>query len=317
MKNLTSQVYRQILEVPPAPSVVTIGAFDGVHLGHRYLLGGARDRADAIGARLLVVTFDPLPIEVFRPERFPGRIVSSQRRRDLLAANGADVVVELPFSREMAKVTADAFIDDLVAVGPLRDLFVGEDFALGHNRQGTPDRLAELTRDHGTEVHTLSRIEQDGLEVSSSAIRQLLLEGRADEASRLLGHRFEVQGEVLRGPQIGRTIGFPTANVAPPPELVRPADGIYASFARLEGETGLRPAMTYIGTRPTVNTGERMIETHLFDFDADLYGRQLMTSFVRYIRHDVNFPDVEAMRDQLDRDEIVAREMLAEAASRM
>ncbi|HWV24165.1 MAG TPA: riboflavin biosynthesis protein RibF [Thermomicrobiales bacterium] len=315
MRNVNTRVYSRIGEVSPAPSVVTIGAFDGVHRGHQHLLAQARFRADEIGARLLVVTFEPLPIQVFRPDSFPGRIVTNLRRRELLFANGADVLVELPFSREMAKVTAEAFVDELIAAGPLRELLVGEDFALGHNREGTPERLAELTREHGTVVRTLCRIDVAGDEVSSSAIRRCIIEGRAEDASRLLGHRFQVRGEVVRGAQIGRTIGFPTANVAPPQDLVPLQDGIYASLAQVDEDDALRPAMTYIGTRPAVNTGARMIETHLFDFSGDLYGRQLTTSFVRHIRQDADFPSVDALRDQLDRDEIVAREVLAVVSS--
>lgn len=315
MKIVTEQVYTRIQDVPPAPTVATIGAFDGVHRGHQYLLGETRARASALGARLLVVTFEPLPMQVFRPERFPGRIITNVRRRELLFANGADLIVELPFSPELAKVTAGAFVDQMIAIGPLMELFVGQDFALGHNREGTPQKLAELTVGHGTQVHVLARIDLGGVEVSSSAIRAMILNGRADDASRLLGHRFEVRGEVVRGAQIGRTIGFPTANVAPPEDLVPLQDGIYASLARVGEGAELLPAMTYIGTRPAVNTGARMIETHLFDFDQDLYGQQLTTLFVQHIRQDSDFPSVNALRDQLDRDEIVARGVLARIPS--
>lgn len=312
MTSVANQVYKHIEDVPAAPSVVTIGAFDGVHRGHQYLLARARQHADAQGVRVVVVTFNPLPAQVFRPSAFPGRIVTNERRRELLFAYGADVVVELPFSRELAQVTAEEFISRLIDTGPMKDLCIGHDFALGHNREGTPDRLRELTAEHGTRVHVLNRVDFACGNASSTAIRQLIVEGRAEEASQVLGHRFQVSGEVVQGAQIGRTIGFPTANVAPPQDLVPLQDGIYATYARIHGHDDIVPAMTYIGTRPAVNTGSRMIETHLFDFNADLYGEILTTSFVQHLRQDGDFAGVEALKAQLVRDEVMAREVLAD-----
>jgi riboflavin kinase / FMN adenylyltransferase len=303
-------VYSHIKDVPPAPTVVTVGAFDGVHRGHQHLLHKARSRADALGARLLTLTFEPLPIQLFRPEVFPGRILTSVRRRELLLQAGAHDVVELQFDRKMAMVTAQAFMEMLFAIGPLREVWVGHDFALGHNREGTPARLQELSRDHGTTVNVVDRIAFEGRCVSSTVIRELIRRGDAEEASSLMGHRFQVEGIVQHGSQVGRQIGFPTANVAPPAGLVALKDGIYVSRARIEGEHEFRPAMTYIGTRPAVNTGDRMIETHLLDFDGDLYGRSLVTEFVSHLRDDENFPTLDALVRQLAVDERMARDVL-------
>jgi riboflavin kinase/FMN adenylyltransferase len=164
-------------------------------------------------------------------------------------------------------------------------------------------------------VHAVPRIGIDGMDVSSSAVRRLIMEGDAREAARLLGHRFEVRGEVVLGNQLGREIGFPTANVAPPPEIVPLRDGIYASLAIIGDSTTLRPAMTYIGTRPAVNTGARMIETHLFDFDGDLYGQHLTTRFVERLRADANFPSLAALQAQLADDERMARRVLMQVAA--
>lgn len=310
MSNVTEQVFTRIQDVPPAPTVVTVGAFDGVHRGHQHILHLARERADALGARLLVLTFEPLPIQLFRPDAFPGRILTTEHRRELLLRHGADAVVELQFDRQMAMVTAEAFMEMLVAIGPLREVWVGQDFALGHNREGTPERLRELTRDHGTEVNVVPRIDHEGYAVSSTEVRRLVSSGDARLAHHLMGHRFQVAGVVQHGSQVGRQIGFPTANVAPPAGLVRLPDGIYASLARVHGEDRLRPSMTYIGTRPAVNTGERMIETHLFDFDDDLYGDVLVTEFVEHLRPDQDFPSLDALIHQLAEDEKVAREVL-------
>ena len=316
MRRVANQVVEQIEDLPAAPSVVTIGAFDGVHLGHQYLLRHAREQADASSARMLVVTFEPLPIQLFRPDVFPGRLVTNRRRRELLFAFGADMIVELPFTHDMAQVTAGEFMSRLIAVGPVTDVWIGADFALGHKREGTADRLAELTASHGTHIHALPRIDFDGRHVSSTAIRQLILEGCADAASELLGHLFQVSGEVVQGAQIGRTIGFPTANVAPPRDLVPLQDGIYATLAQIAGEQTLRPAMTYIGTRPAVNTGGRMIETHLFDFSQDLYGKVLTTWFIKHLRQDSHFPGVEELKDQLAKDETMARAVLVKRHTR-
>ncbi len=307
---MSEQVFQRIADLPAAPTVVTVGAFDGVHRGHQHILSLAREQADSIGARLVVLTFEPLPIQLFRPEVFTGRILTAARRRDLLVLHGADAVVELQFDRQMAAVTAGAFMDMLMAVGPLRQMWVGQDFALGHNREGTPERIRELTREHGTEVHVVDRIDFEGHQVSSTEVRGLISRGDARMAAHLMGHPFDVAGVVEHGSQIGRQIGFPTANVAPPAGLIRLPDGIYASLARVEGHDSDLPAMTYIGTRPAVNTGERMIETHLFDFDGDLYGQTLVTSFVDHLRPDQDFPSLDALVRQLADDERVARGVL-------
>lgn len=310
VSSATHQVYTRIEDLPRAPMVVSVGAFDGVHRGHQHLIGQARERADALHARLVIVTFEPLPIQLFRPDSFMGRILTPERRRSLLKHYGADVVVELPFDVPMSRVTAGEFMERLQAVGPVRELWVGNDFALGYKREGTPDRLRELTRDHGTHVQVVSRISTGSEEVSSTHIRQLIAAGRAADASAMMGHRFQVRGIVERGAQIGRQIGFPTANVAPAHDLVQLRDGIYASFAGVEGRGELIPAMTYIGTRPAVNTGQRMIETHLFDVDEDLYGCRLVTEFVRFMRPDQDFPSLDELVQQLRRDEKNARLVL-------
>jgi riboflavin kinase/FMN adenylyltransferase len=307
---LTDSVYTSIKDVPASPSIVTIGAFDGVHRGHQELLKRSREAVSGRGARVIAITFEPLPVQVFRPDAFPGRILTNRRRRELLHSYGADVVVELQFSREMARQTAAEFVEELKAAGPILEIWVGEDFALGHNREGTPARLRELLADHGTRVHAIPRITWDRRKVSSSAVRAHIMQGAAREASVILGHRFQVEGLVVHGAQLGRQIGFPTANVAPPAGIVPLHDGIYASYASIDNETLLRPAMTYIGTRPAVNTGERMIETHLLDFNGDLYGRMLTTSFVTHLRPDSDFPSVQALIEQLGHDEGATRTIL-------
>lgn len=307
---MSAQVFKYPYEPEPAPSIITIGAFDGVHRGHQHLLKLASDSAREKNARVIAITFEPLPVQIFRPDAFPGRILTNSRRRELLEQYGADVIVELPFDRELAKQTASEFVEQMKQSGPVLEIWVGDDFALGNGREGTPDRLRELLRDHGTVVHAVPRISWERREVSSSIIREHIMQGAAKEASIVLGHRFQISGEVVQGAQLGRQIGFPTANVAPPRGIVPLHDGIYASYATLNGETTHRPAMTYIGTRPAVNTGDRMIETHLLDFDGDLYGQMLTTSFVTHVRPDSDFPSVKALIEQLGRDEGATRTIL-------
>lgn len=307
---MSARVYRYPNEPEPAPSIITIGAFDGVHRGHQHLLKLASESARLKDARVIAITFEPLPVQVFRPDAFPGRIMTSQRRRDLLHHYGADVIVELPFDRELARQSASDFVEQMKQSGPVLEIWVGDDFALGNGREGTPERLQSLLNDHGTTVHAVPRISWERREVSSSIIREHIMRGAAKEASIILGHRFQVTGTVVQGAQLGRQIGFPTANVAPPKGIVPLHDGIYASYATLNGDTALLPAMTYIGTRPAVNTGERMIETHLLDFEGDLYGSQLTTSFVTHLRPDSDFPGVDELVQQLARDEGATRTIL-------
>ena len=309
--SVAERVFARISDIPASPTVVTVGAFDGVHRGHQYLLRMAREGAKEHKSRLLVLTFEPLPIQVIRPKDFAGRVLTNERRRELLFRHGADAVVELLFTTEMSRLCPEEFMAQLFEVGPVAQIWVGSDFALGHKRRGNPERLAEIAASFGSVVRTIPRVDFRGREVSSTRIRRLIIEGRPEDASLLLGHRFQVRGEVIRGAQIGRTIGFPTANVVPPVDLVPLQDGIYATFARIAGDSTAFEAMTYIGTRPAVNTGDRMIETHLFDFDGDLYGQTLETEFVCRLRPDAYFPSVDALKAQLARDEKHAREQLA------
>jgi riboflavin kinase/FMN adenylyltransferase len=259
----------------------------------------------------LVVTFEPNPAQVLRPEAFTGRLNSPDDKAHRLRAAGAEQVLVFPFTRALSEQTPEQFMAGLQDRTQPIEVWVGEEFALGHNREGTIDRLAAIGRDRGFEVHAVPRREAGGDVVSSSRIRRHILAGEVDAAAALLGYTYRVSGEIVQGAQIGRTIGFPTANVEPPPLLVPVADGIYASRATIEGESQMRDAMTYIGTRPAINTGARMIETHLLDFQGDLYGKILHTDFVKRLRPDANFDSLDALVEQLARDEQNARSVLA------
>ncbi len=296
-----------------APSAVTIGTFDGVHLGHQELVRRTAELARGGELRALAVTFEPPPHLVLRPETFPGRLCTPAERDAALLAAGADGVVVVPFTRETAALSPEAFVGRLVQRAGLRLLVVGEDFALGRGRSGDVARLREIGAEEGMAfaVEAIGRIVLGPEPLSSTAIRAAVREGDVATARRLLGRPFRVSGEVIHGKKLGRTIGFPTANVVPPADLVPLADGIYASWAWLPGDTSPRPAITYVGKRPTVNPGARLVETHLLDFDGDLYGQELVVDLLERLRPDAEFPSLEELIAQMRADEAAARAVLA------
>lgn len=305
-----SRFYSSLSELPRANYLVTVGTFDGMHLGHQHLLAHSTARSAELGYPTLVVTFEPTPAQVLRPHLFEGRLSSIDDKRRLIEISGEIVLAVLPFTPEFACTTADAFLADLTGAVSVVELWVGEEFALGKDRQGTIEHLQRRGSELGFEVIALPRVSIDDEIVSSSRIRSLIRNGDVAGANRLLGRRFSVQGEVCEGAKLGRTIGFPTANVLPPDELINLADGIYASYARLGTDPDLLPAMTYIGTRPALNPGNRVIETHLFDFDRDIYGERLTTEFVQRLRPDANFDSVDDLIAQMKLDEQHARSIL-------
>jgi riboflavin kinase/FMN adenylyltransferase len=296
---------------PPGEHIVSIGTFDGVHLGHQYLLASAEARARELVIPLLAVTFEPYPAQVIRPESFSGRLNTAAEKLRRLWRTGVDNVVVVPFTRELMMESPETFLEHLVSATHPQEVWVGEAFALGRNRVGDVARLAEIGRDLGFNLVAVPRRELQGQIVSSSRIRQHVSSGEVDRAEALLGYPYRIAGEVIRGAQIGRTIGFPTANVEPPAELVTVPDGIYATFATIDDETQPHWAMTYIGTRPALNTGARQIETNILDFADDLYGRTIHTDFIARLRPDSDFSSVDALVQQLRLDEIAARAVLA------
>ena len=292
-------------------SIVTIGTFDGVHRGHQMLLQRAVDRAAELGLPCVVVSFEPIPASVLRPDRFRGRICGAEEKQDRLLAAGADVLLVVEFTRGLAEWSAEEFVGRLLAVTGMRELWVGEAFALGKHRAGDTSHLKELGDRLGFLVHAVARLEGDGGVISSSLIREAVIAGKVEVATALLGRHFNVRGEVIRGFQFGRTIGYPTANVAPPEGLAPLADGIYASTVRLPDDGRDYPSMTYVGTRPSVNSGARAIESHLFDFDADLYGKVIDVSIRHRFRPDQHFPSIDELVAQLRRDEAETRAYFA------
>jgi len=290
--------------------VVTIGTFDGVHLGHQALIEAARKRALELGIDSMAVTFEPPPVLVLRPDVFKGRVASSEDKIEFLKDLGLDEVVTISFNRDLAQLTPEAFMEMLAEGTGLRELWVGEAFALGKNRAGNVDRLKEIGTELGFNVVALSRVTDSGQVISSSSVRHAVESGDVAQARRFLGRPFRISGEVVHGAHLGRTIGYPTANVVPPEHLVPLADGIYVSLARIGEDINSRPAMTYVGTRPTVNSGDRLIETHLLDFNGDLYGQIIHVDFLERLRGDAVFAGVDALVAQLREDELATRTYL-------
>ena len=309
--NNDSPVFLSALEqCDPGPRVATIGMFDGVHLGHQFLLKTAVGRAKTLGLPSAVVTFEPPPAFVLRPESFVGRICSPSEKLRRLALSGIDEIVTVPFDLELAEQSPETFMAHLITRLSPREVWVGEAFALGKNRSGDVTKLREIGETIGYDLHSVERVAIDDKVVSSSLIRAAILAGRVDAAHELLGRPFRVSGEVIHGAHLGRQIGYPTANVVPPADVVPLIDGIYVSLATLPGEIESRPAMTYIGTRPIVNPGDRLIETHFLDFDDDLYGQIIDVDFLARIRADQTFEGLDPLIAQLKADEATTREVL-------
>lgn len=286
----------------PRPSVATIGTFDGVHIGHQWLLKHVVDEARLRDLEAVAITFEPSPLKILRPDAFLGLINDHTIQERQLLATGIDRVVWIPFTIEVAATPPEAFMADLVAKTNLRHLVVGEDFALGRGRAGDITRLREIGTALGFTVEALPRQNFGEEHVSSTAIRQAILDGDVAKVRRLLGRPLRLEGEVVHGKKLGRTIGFPTANVLPPEGMVPLADGIYAAWAWLPGDTAPRPAITYVGKRPTVNTGDRVVETHLLDFDGDLYGQHLEVDLLEHLRPDAQFNSLEELVAQMQID---------------
>ena len=264
---------------------IAIGTFDGVHLGHRAVIEGCST----------VLTFEPHPLEVLNPSAAPKLLMPFEVKRDVLEGIGVEELVVIPFDREFTKLTAEEFIEDvLIERLGAEAVSVGENFRFGTRATGTPEMLKAHP---GFETTVVPLVEVGGEAVSSTRIRALVAAGAMAEARECLGVPFMVQGEVVKGDQRGRELGYPTANIVPDDRLVTPGYGVYAAFA--DGH----PAAVSIGVRPTFETGRGvLIETYLIDRDEDLYGRQLRVAFVERLRGEKRFPDADSLIAQMGRD---------------
>jgi riboflavin kinase/FMN adenylyltransferase len=304
--------------VPVAGSAVTIGAFDGVHLGHRAVIEEVRRRASILGCPTAVVTFDRHPAAVVRPESAPKLLTDTDQKLERLAVAGVDYTLVLHFDEDRSHESAEDFVNE-VLVGCLRArlVVVGEDFHFGRNRGGNVELLRRMGPNLGFEVEGLTLVPVPGFEgpVSSTAIRRALESGDVVTADRLLGRPHEVRGVVEQGDgRGGKVLGFPTANVAVPAEIQLPADGIYAGwYERPDGS--IHAAAISIGRRPTFypEGGPLMLEAYLLDFDGDLYGERARVQFVTRLRGEERFESADALVAQMNKDVEAARAALESA----
>ncbi len=303
---------------PEGGSAVTIGAYDGVHLGHRAVIGEVRRRAAGLGLRTTVVTFDRHPAMVVRPESAPLLLTDLDQKLELLADAGVDATVVVRFDAERAREPAEEFVEEvLVEALGARLVVVGEDFHFGAGRAGNVELLSRMGAEHGFSVEGLDLVGADGraadpsARVSSTAIRGALRAGDLDAATAMLGRPHEVRGLVAHGDERGRELGFPTANVAVPGDILLPADGIYAGwFTREEGS--VHPAAISLGRRPTFyeQAHASLLEAHLLDFEGDLYDEHVRVRFVAHLRGEERFDSVEALVAQIAIDCDQARTLL-------
>jgi riboflavin kinase/FMN adenylyltransferase len=293
----------------PQGSVACIGAFDGLHLGHRALLGHAVARAHALGATPVALSFEPLPREVFaRP--VPPRLMLPRQKVAALWELGIGLVGLLRFDAAFRALSAEAFVRKvLVHRLSVREVWVGPGFRFGHQRGGTLSTLRRIGEAEGFEAGEIAPVFVDGERVSSTRLRELLQVGDFEAAAKLLGRPYAIAGTVVRGAQLGRKLGFPTANLRFP--KVPPLSGIFAVRVHGVGERP-RPGVASFGTRPTVDGQEPLLEAHLFDFDGDLYGRCIEVEFVARLREERRFDDLPALVEQMKRDAAQARAVLDE-----
>jgi len=303
--NLSSLISEQ-------PTALTIGTFDGVHLGHQQLIRSVVASARAMGLRAALVTFFPHPSVVLRRAE-PFYLTSNEEKLAQLAKLGLDVTVVVEFTQETAQIRAAQFVNLLIENLAMRELWIGHDFALGYKREGSAAFLRAMGVERGYAFYQAEPVMLDGQPVSSSRIRQALRVGHVRQAAACLGRPFRLNGRVVQGAQRGRKLGVPTANLAVWAEHAIPANGIYACRACVGGATVVRNAVTNIGTRPTFDNGVRTIETHLLDFDGDLYGQTMTLDLIEYQRPEEKYNSIEALVAQMREDIRVARKILSQA----
>jgi riboflavin kinase/FMN adenylyltransferase len=277
-----------------------VGTFDGVHRGHQFLIRLLRQRAAARGLATGVLTLHPNPLTVVRPGTEVTYLTSLDERIELIQALGVDAVAPVSFTSDVSQVGADEFVQLMVEELQLRYLLVGPDFALGRGREGSGERLAEIGQRLGVEVESAPAESEDGHKIGSSDIRAAIAAGDMDRVTYLLGRRYAVRGPIVRGAERGRTIGFPTANVAVAPDRALPPFGVYAACGYVR-ETVYQAAVN-IGRRPTFDNGAPTVEAFLLDYAGDLYGEELRVEFVRRLRGEVKFSGVDALKEQIARD---------------
>jgi riboflavin kinase/FMN adenylyltransferase len=295
----------------PGPLFVAIGVFDGVHLGHQAVISTSAEHARATNGTPVVVTFDPHPEKVLRPEAAPHLLTATRHKIALIRDLGVEHLLIIPFDKQFAATEPEDFVQQLVKHSkPLREICVGHQWSFGKNRRGNLELLKKLGAKFDFNVVGIPPVTVNGEVVSSTRVRQALEVGDLGKAATMLGREYTILGTVVRGDNLGKKIGFPTANLSAHNEQF-PPNGVYFAEAKLDGI--IYPGVVNLGYRPTVVTGrsERILEIHFFDFERDIYGKDLELRFIRYLRPEKKFESVEALVRQIDLDVKLARELSA------
>lgn len=305
------RILRSILELAqiPGPVFLAIGVFDGVHRGHQAVITTAARHAEAAGGTAVVVTFDPHPAKILRPQESPRLLTATQHKIALIRALGVSHLLVLKFDRELASTAPADFVRQLVASAkPLREICVGEEWSFGKNRAGNLALLKELGAQLDFNVVGVEPVTNAEEIVSSTAIRKAVEAGDFATAARMLGRDYTILGTVEEGKHLGRSLGFPTANLSAHSEQF-PPDGVYAAEGSLDGMTV--EGVVNLGVRPTIGESlpQRVLEFHLFDFDRDLYGKDIELRFLHYLRPEQKFENLAALREQIARDVTKARKI--------
>lgn len=313
MVSKTVEVIRDWRDLPASlrGAAVAVGAFDGVHRGHQAVIASARAAAQRLGAPLAVVSFDPHPRRLFQPEAAPFRLMTADQMARAMAPLGVDRLYLIPFDREMAGMTDEEFARRVLSEGlGVAHAAVGFDFTFGKGRSGSPEALRTYGQELGFTVSVTDRIDDvSGLKLSSSAVREALKAGDMNRAAAILGRPFAIQGEVIHGDKRGRTIGVPTANIAMG-DYMRPAYGVYATRTRLPDGRVIK-GVANLGVRPMFEIEQPLLEVWLLDFDESLYGQTIETELVAFLRGEMKFDGLDALKIQIEADAAAARALLA------
>lgn len=310
--------------IPPAGSVATIGVFDGVHRGHHALIDRTVSEARAAGLASLVFTFERHPLALLAPAHRPPTLTPVDRKLELIAERGPDFALALDFTKDFAATPPESFVREvLVGRCRARRLICGGNFSFGAGGRGDVRLLQSMGPALDLDTEVVESVGDSGAPVSSTRIRDALIEGRVEEAAAMLSRPYDFRAEVVGGRRLGRTIGFPTANLRPPEDQLVPADGVYAMEVLVPGPDGARGGggtfggMLNAGTRPTFDGAGRAVEVHLLDFAGELVGRELEVRFLGRVREERKFAGVEELVAQLHRDAAASREILARASARL
>lgn len=308
------------------PIAITIGNFDGIHLGHQRLMHELHTLAQSLHCKAAVATFSPHTLMVVRPNMHIYYLTTLTEKLALIKNfGGIDDTIVINFTPEVAAMSATEFMDTLRQHFTLKGLLVGENFSLGHNRMGDLAFLEDYGREHNIIVRSVPLTEQGEIRISSTRVRSLVSEGKVEEATKLLGHPLTLHGTVIHGDERGRLLGFPTANLRPDPHRLLPGNGVYAVRVQVaevpfgesseKSDTSSTPivynGVANVGVRPTFEGTQRLVEVHLLDVTLDLYEKELAVEFIVYLRSEKRFPNIDALKTQIAADAQQARQLLA------